>query len=298
MAGIHHPVGDIPQSTGVIPQLDEVPAARDIEQNNDRRMLVSDVTAGVTVGLVALPLAMAFAIASGLSPQAGIYCAVVTSFIVSALGGSRVQIAGPTGAFVVVVAGIVSKYGVDGLFMCTVMAGVMLVVMRFTGWDRPCASSRVRSWWVSPTGSPCSSRARKSAISSTSIRSHGGRRSGHDPGCPAVHPPRRGYDDGRCRPNSSGLSRIRCAFACWKSSQSGASRACRAFRRASTSINRSFRSSWRGFAPAASSPAGRKARPCTTRWRIPGSPRFWQWPGPFSHRLTDHRTLLQELRRS
>jgi SulP family sulfate permease len=99
----------------------------------DRRMLVSDVTAGITVGLVALPLAMAFAIASGLSPQAGIYCAVVTGFIVSALGGSRVQIAGPTGAFVVVVAGIVSKYGVDGLFMCTVMAGVMLVVMGFSG---------------------------------------------------------------------------------------------------------------------------------------------------------------------
>ncbi len=99
----------------------------------DRRTFFSDLTAGITVGLVALPLAMAFAIASGLSPQAGIYCAVVTGFIVSALGGSRVQIAGPTGAFVVVVAGIVAKYGVDGLFMCTLMAGVMLVVMGFTG---------------------------------------------------------------------------------------------------------------------------------------------------------------------
>jgi SulP family sulfate permease len=99
----------------------------------DRRTFVADVTAGITVGLVALPLAMAFAIASGLSPQAGIYCAVVTGFVVSALGGSRVQIAGPTGAFVVVVAGIVAKYGVDGLFMCTVMAGVMLVVMGFSG---------------------------------------------------------------------------------------------------------------------------------------------------------------------
>jgi SulP family sulfate permease len=99
----------------------------------DRRTLLADVTAGITVGLVALPLAMAFAIASGLSPQAGIYCAVVTGFIVSALGGSRVQIAGPTGAFVVVVAGIVSKYGVDGLFMCTIMAGVMLVIMGLTG---------------------------------------------------------------------------------------------------------------------------------------------------------------------
>src|SRR5689334_5231247 len=95
----------------------------------DRSTAFADVMAGVTVGLVALPLAMAFAIASGLSPQAGIYCAVVTGFLVSALGGSRVQIAGPTGAFVVVVAGIVAKYGVDGLFMCTMMAGVMLVVM-------------------------------------------------------------------------------------------------------------------------------------------------------------------------
>jgi SulP family sulfate permease len=99
----------------------------------DRHTLVADVTAGVTVGLVALPLAMAFSIASGLSPQAGIYCAIVTGVVVSALGGSRVQIAGPTGAFVVVVAGIVAKYGVDGLFMCTVMAGVMLVIMGFTG---------------------------------------------------------------------------------------------------------------------------------------------------------------------
>jgi sulfate permease, SulP family len=99
----------------------------------DRHLFFSDLAAGITVGLVALPLAMAFAIASGMSPQAGIYCAVVTGFIVSALGGSRVQIAGPTGAFVVVVAGIVTKYGVDGLFMCTLMAGVMLVVLGFTG---------------------------------------------------------------------------------------------------------------------------------------------------------------------
>jgi SulP family sulfate permease len=94
---------------------------------------VSDLIAGVTVGLVALPLAMAFAIASGLSPQAGIYCAVITGFLISALGGSQFQIGGPTGAFVVVVAGIVSQYGVDGLFMCTLMAGVMLVIMGLTG---------------------------------------------------------------------------------------------------------------------------------------------------------------------
>jgi len=92
-----------------------------------------DVVAGVTVGLVALPLAMAFAIASGLTPQAGIYCAVVTGFLVSALGGSKTQIGGPTGAFVVVVAGIVAAHGVDGLFMCTMMAGILLVIMGATG---------------------------------------------------------------------------------------------------------------------------------------------------------------------
>ncbi|HET7221252.1 MAG TPA: SulP family inorganic anion transporter, partial [Vicinamibacterales bacterium] len=99
----------------------------------DRTTFRHDLIAGVTVGLVALPLAMAFAIASGLTPQAGIYCAVVTGFIISALGGSRVQIGGPTGAFVVVVSGIVAKYGVPGLYMCTMMAGVMLVVLGLTG---------------------------------------------------------------------------------------------------------------------------------------------------------------------
>jgi len=92
-----------------------------------------DLVAGITVGLVALPLAMAFSIASGLTPQAGIYCAIVTGFLISLLGGSTTQIGGPTGAFVVVVAGIVALHGVDGLFMCTVMAGVILVVMGLTG---------------------------------------------------------------------------------------------------------------------------------------------------------------------
>jgi SulP family sulfate permease len=92
-----------------------------------------DFIAGVTVGLVALPLAMAFAIASGLTPQAGIYCAVVTGFLISALGGSKTQIGGPTGAFVVVVAGIVAVHGVDGLFMCTMMAGVLLIILGVTG---------------------------------------------------------------------------------------------------------------------------------------------------------------------
>ncbi|MGA9386916.1 MAG: SulP family inorganic anion transporter, partial [Candidatus Sulfotelmatobacter sp.] len=92
-----------------------------------------DLVAGVTVGLVALPLAMAFAIASGLTPQAGIYCAIVTGFLISALGGSKTQIGGPTGAFVVVIAGIVALHGVDGLFMCTVMAGILLMIMGITG---------------------------------------------------------------------------------------------------------------------------------------------------------------------
>lgn len=92
-----------------------------------------DLIAGVTVGLVALPLAMAFAIASGLSPQAGIYCAIVTGFLISALGGSNVQIGGPTGAFVVVVSGIVATHGLTGLFMCTMMAGVMMVLLGATG---------------------------------------------------------------------------------------------------------------------------------------------------------------------
>src|SRR5467141_366233 len=93
----------------------------------------ADALAGVTVGLVALPLAMAFAIASGVAPQAGLYCAIVAGFLISALGGSTTQIGGPTGAFVVVVYGIVAKYGLDGLFMCTLMAGVFLVVLGATG---------------------------------------------------------------------------------------------------------------------------------------------------------------------
>jgi SulP family sulfate permease len=99
----------------------------------DRHKFLSDLIAGVTVGLVALPLAMAFAIASGVSPQAGIYCAIVTGFLISALGGSKTQIGGPTGAFVVVISGIIAKHGIDGLFECTMMAGVLLVLLGITG---------------------------------------------------------------------------------------------------------------------------------------------------------------------
>ena len=97
------------------------------------RKFVADLVAGVTVGLVALPLAMAFAIASGVTPQSGLYCAIVAGFLISALGGSNTQIGGPTGAFVVVVYGIVQRYGLDGLFMCTLMAGVLLVILGATG---------------------------------------------------------------------------------------------------------------------------------------------------------------------
>jgi SulP family sulfate permease len=92
-----------------------------------------DLMAGITVGLVALPLAMAFGIASGVTPQAGLYTAVVAGFLISALGGSRTQIGGPTGAFVVIVAGIAARFGMSGLAMVTLMAGIILVVMGLTG---------------------------------------------------------------------------------------------------------------------------------------------------------------------
>ena len=91
----------------------------------DRRQLLNDSIAGVIVGIVALPLAIAFAIASGVSPDRGLWTAIVAGFIISALGGSRVQIGGPT----VIVYGIVQKYGMDGLIVATLMAGVILVVM-------------------------------------------------------------------------------------------------------------------------------------------------------------------------
>jgi len=97
------------------------------------RQFWQDLVAGLTVGLVALPLAMAFAIASGVSPQAGLYTAVVAGFLISALGGSRTQIGGPTGAFVVIVAGIVVKFGVAGLALVGIMAGILLLFMGFTG---------------------------------------------------------------------------------------------------------------------------------------------------------------------
>ena len=93
----------------------------------DRAQFVADLGAGVIVGIVALPLAIAFGIASGVTPAAGLWTAIVAGFLISALGGSRVQIGGPTGAFVVIVAGIVARHGMAGLATATLMAGVMLV---------------------------------------------------------------------------------------------------------------------------------------------------------------------------
>jgi sulfate permease, SulP family len=97
----------------------------------NRRDFAGDLTAGVTVGLVAVPLAMAFAIASGVKPQAGLFTAVIAGFIISALGGSKVNIGGPTGAFIVILYGIGAKYGLDNLAICTIMAGVFLFIMGF-----------------------------------------------------------------------------------------------------------------------------------------------------------------------
>lgn len=98
-----------------------------------RQDLTRDTIAGVTVGLVALPLAMAFGIASGVTPQAGIYTAIVGGLIVSLLGGSKIQVSGPTGAFVVIVAGIIAQHGLSGLLVVTMMAGVIMLVLGLSG---------------------------------------------------------------------------------------------------------------------------------------------------------------------
>src|SRR5678815_3252128 len=95
------------------------------------RDFVPDLIAGLTVGIVALPLAMAFAIASGVKPEAGVFTAVIAGFIISALGGTKVSIGGPTGAFIVILLGIGTKYGFDNLVICTILAGGLLLTMGF-----------------------------------------------------------------------------------------------------------------------------------------------------------------------
>src|ERR1041385_2071730 len=89
----------------------------------------ADLVAGFTVGVVALPLAMAFAIASGMPPQAGVFTAVIAGLIISAFGGTKVCIGGPTGAFIIILYGIGAKYGLQNLAICTIMAGVILLIM-------------------------------------------------------------------------------------------------------------------------------------------------------------------------
>lgn len=105
------------------------PALIDALKGYDKNRLVHDIGAGLTVGVVALPLAMAFAIASGAKPEAGIFTAIIGGFLISALGGSRVQIGGPAGAFIVIIYGIIEKYGLGGLLISTICAGVLLFAM-------------------------------------------------------------------------------------------------------------------------------------------------------------------------
>ena len=123
----------------------------------DRRALIADVIAGLTVGVVALPLAMAFGIASGVTPQAGIYTAIVGGFVVSVLGGSthpdRRTDRAPSSS---IVAGIIAEHGLSGLLMVTMMAGVILLFLAVTGLGTGGASSsRGPSSSASPTASPC-----------------------------------------------------------------------------------------------------------------------------------------------
>ncbi|WP_286743841.1 SulP family inorganic anion transporter [Aquabacterium sp. UBA2148] len=109
------------------------PRLLDALQGYDRHRLLTDCSAGLTVGIVALPLAMAFAIASGVKPESGLFTAIIAGFLISALGGSHVQIGGPAGAFIVIVYGIVERYGLANLLISTVLAGGLLFLM---GWFR------------------------------------------------------------------------------------------------------------------------------------------------------------------
>lgn len=105
------------------------PKIIDVFKSYSKRQLVSDVVAGIIVAIIALPLSIALAIASGVSPERGLYTAIVAGFVIAALGGSRVNISGPTAAFATIVAGIVAQHGVEGLAVATLMAGAMLILM-------------------------------------------------------------------------------------------------------------------------------------------------------------------------
>ena len=98
-------------------------------RNYSKEAFVKDLVAGVIVAIIALPLSIALALASGVSPEQGLYTAIVAGFLISALGGSKVQIAGPTAAFATIVAGIVARNGMDGLAVATILAGILLIIM-------------------------------------------------------------------------------------------------------------------------------------------------------------------------
>src|SRR6476620_9914594 len=100
-----------------------------LREGYTRKFFIGDLLGGLTVGVVALPLAIAFAIASGAKPEQGLYTAIFAGFVIAVLGGSRAQISGPTGAFIVIVYGVVQKYGYDGLVVATLIAGVLLIAM-------------------------------------------------------------------------------------------------------------------------------------------------------------------------
>ena len=104
------------------------PQLFDTLKSYNKKNFMSDLMAGIIVGIVALPLAIAFGIASGVTPEKGIITAIVAGFLVSLLGGSKVQIGGPTGAFIVIIYGIIQKYGIEGLTIATIMAGVFLIL--------------------------------------------------------------------------------------------------------------------------------------------------------------------------
>ena len=100
-------------------------------RNYNRKTFIADIMAGIIVGIVALPLAIAFGIASGVTPEKGIITAIVAGFIISILGGSKVQIGGPTGAFIIIIYGIIQQYGFEGLTIATIMAGIFLILFGF-----------------------------------------------------------------------------------------------------------------------------------------------------------------------
>lgn len=120
-----------------------------IREGYARKEFTGDLLGGLTVGILALPLSIALAIASGVKPEQGLYTAIFAGAVIAVLGGSRVQISGPTGAFIVIVYGIVQKYGYEGLVVATLIAGVLLIAMGLHAWVRSLNSCRIRSLSVS-----------------------------------------------------------------------------------------------------------------------------------------------------